>query len=156
MDEQCICNSEAEVDESLWKILDQNYNIIHAHHSVNIEKTCNFLSLLSRRCQKVFKKYIDNLESAIALEYLKLKVRNQDMLVHVNPININDEKYFLLHLLDITNNERLKINYEHNKLMLLSRSIAHDVNNILTVIINTCDSLFLKLAQGDASFTEIA
>lgn len=151
-----IDNCKSDEFKFIWVIVDKDYNIIQAHHSVNTENADNFLSLLSLRHKKLFKEYMSKLESYIGQGYLKLKVRNRDMLIYASSSMIKGERYFLLQLLDIAHNQNLKTSYENNQLMQLSRSVAHDVNHILTVIINICDVLFLKHAQGDKTFTEIS
>lgn len=138
----------------MW--VDEKYNIIQAHPSINMKNTGNFLCLLPLKSQQIFKEYVEKSESSVVIDPLNLKIQNFSVLLFVNIIVLKGTKYFLLRLLDINQYKCVKTSAYHNNLIGSSRAVAHDVNNILTIIVNTCDLLFLRHLPGDESFSAIA
>jgi len=65
----------------------------------------------------------------------------------------------ILHVLDITEQKRLEVQFAQSQKMQavgqLAGGVAHDFNNLLTAMIGFCDLLLLRHRPGDPSFADI-
>jgi len=94
---------------------------------------------------------------------IKLSCNNNTIIVLLYANRTLDENYLenviIAHLIDITEQKKLEMNFIHSQKMQaigqLAGGIAHDFNNLLTAMLGFCDLLLNKHPPGDPSFAEI-
>jgi two-component system cell cycle sensor histidine kinase/response regulator CckA len=148
---------------------DNNFNILwhnrFAETNLDLQKLngsgANFKTLVDaeavEKLNEVVK--INNIQTIIPPLELKLREQAKTILLHTNRITQDDEQYFILNVIDITDHKALEENFIHSQKMQalgqLSGSIAHDFNNLLTAIIGFSDLLLIRHQIGDPSFPEL-
>lgn len=96
-----------------------------------------------------------------ALKNIELRDGNRVVDLYFNKIlDLNNDLYgFMLRIADVTQQHEFESNLSHTQRMqtigYMSGSIAHDFNNILTVIIGFCDLLLLRHSMEDPSFRHV-
>ncbi|MAR56634.1 MAG: hybrid sensor histidine kinase/response regulator [Rickettsiales bacterium] len=122
-------------------------------------------TLLDAEDQQAFARYIEEQRANSTPEpvELTLNLPQSDpiiVLCYATHLCENaDEKCFLLHLIDQTEQKHLEMRFAHSQKMQavgqLAGGVAHDFNNLLTAMIGFCDLLLMRHPAGDPSFADI-